>query len=327
MYRSTPVGHTSQIGCSLNIFTEDDLLQLHLATLELMETVGVRIDSADARQYLRVAGAWVDEATNIVKFPPHLVEDAIISAPKRFLLAGRDPKNDVVLDEGRVNFSPFLIGVKMQDPYTGEVKDSVRDDLVKIATVSDYLDQMCVVQDAVVPRDRDPELANVYALEANLNYTTKCIGSFPESKRAAQICIEMAGMTVGGVENLKERPVIFGGGCPTSPLIISEGLGDVIIEFAKARVPFDVGSMALAGGTGPMTLAGTLVTQNCEDLAGIVLSQSVNRGTPIFYSTSSTNLDMRKGNAPIGSPELALFAAGAVALGHYYHFPVWVAGG
>jgi trimethylamine--corrinoid protein Co-methyltransferase len=41
--------------------------------------------------------------------------------------------------------------------------------------------------------------------------------------------------------------------------------------------------MPVAGTTGPVTLAGLVVQQNCENLAAIVLSQLVRPGCPVFY--------------------------------------------
>jgi len=68
-------------------------------------------------------------------------------------------------------------------------------------------------------------------------------------------------------------------------------------------------SMAMAGGTAPVTLAGTLVTHNAEVLSGIVLSQLTNKGTPNVYGSSTTIMDLRSASATIGCPELGMLSA------------------
>lgn len=85
--------------------------------------------------------------------------------------------------------------------------------------------------------------------------------------------------------------------------------------------------MAMAGGTGPVTLAGTLVTINAEILTGVVLSQLVKKGAPVIYGSSTTNFDLRKATATVGSPELGLISAGVAKMAQYYNLPSFVAGG
>jgi len=85
--------------------------------------------------------------------------------------------------------------------------------------------------------------------------------------------------------------------------------------------------MAMAGGTAPVTLAGTLVTHNAEVLSGIVLAQLTCKGAPVIYGSSTTCLDLRAAAAPVGSPELAVFSAAVVKLAQYYRLCSEVADG
>ena len=60
--------------------------------------------------------------------------------------------------------------------------------------------------------------------------------------------------------------------------------------------------MAMAGGSSPVTLAGTLVTHNAEVLAGITLAQLTKRGAPVLYGSSTTAMDLRLASASVGRP-------------------------
>lgn len=82
-----------------------------------------------------------------------------------------------------------------------------------------------------------------------------------------------------------------------------------------------ISPFVMAGVTGPTTLAGTLVQQNAEVLAGLVLTQLVRPGTPVLYGTASSNLDMRTAAPAIGSPESAVSIAVCVQLARYYGLP------
>lgn len=99
-----------------------------------------------------------------------------------------------------------------------------------------------------------------------------------------------------------------------------------MIEASLAGVPMLILSMGLAGGTTPATIAGTLVVTNAEILAGIVLTQIVNKHTPVIYGSSTTIMDMQRATSPVGAPEHAMFGAAVGQIGHYYGIPTYVGG-
>ena len=84
------------------------------------------------------------------------------------------------------------------------------------------------------------------------------------------------------------------------------------MEAAKNNVVCNILSMAMAGGTAPVTLAGTLVNHNAEVLSGITLAQLTRRGTPVIYGSSTTAMDLKLASASVGTPECAVIS-GAVA--------------
>ncbi|MEG2638824.1 MAG: trimethylamine methyltransferase family protein, partial [Clostridiales bacterium] len=126
MRRNVHPGGSTFDGFSLNVLSEDSLYQVHLDTLEILETVGVFVESESAMEVFEANGCRVDWDKKIVKFPAYVVEDAIRKAPPKVLLAGRDPKNDVVLEGTRVNFLTFGEGIMVIDPYTGERRPSTK---------------------------------------------------------------------------------------------------------------------------------------------------------------------------------------------------------
>ncbi len=59
----------------------------------------------------------------------------------------------------------------------------------------------------------------------------------------------------------------------------------------------------LAGAMAPVTLAGALVEQNAEALAGMTLTQVVRPGAPVAYGGFTSNVDMQSGAPAFGTPE------------------------
>lgn len=326
MKRNRIAGRNSFLGCSLSLFSDSDLEMIHDATQEVLEYTGLYVQSNDAIDIYEGGGCYVDREKQIVKIPAHVVEEAIDSAPKKVFLAGRDPKHDIVLENGRVNFCPFGEGVMVIDPYTGEYRKSTKKDKGDVARLVDALDQYDMLENTVAPRDVHPEMESLHNYEVTVSNTTKHVPQPCHDKRSARLLIEMAAVVAGGREKLKDRPIVSGCTCPQSPLTISEGCADPIIEYARANLPQKILSMALAGATSPVTLAGTLVTHNAEVLGGIVLAQLTRKGTPVMYGSSTSMIDLKQTTATVGCPELGLISAAVAKLAQMYLLPSYVAG-
>lgn len=303
-----------------------DIEAIHGATLEVMAETGVRVSSKAAQAYFEGFGCTVDSATDMVKIPPNVVNDAINSAPGRVLLAARDPGRDIILEGKRVHFKNFATGLSVLDPYTKVLRDSTKKDLGDIARFCDALPEVDFFTLAVAAQDVDPRVKDLHELEIVLNNTTKHFSHDAQNLKNARTIIDMAACVAGSREELKKRPIISMGVCTVSPLELNEECTDMIIEAAKCGIPMNVLAMGLAGGTTPVTMAGTIVTTNAEVLAGIVLSQLVDKGTPVMYGTSNTIMDLRYATSPVGAPEHAMFCAAVGQMGHYYDIPTDVGG-
>jgi len=324
--RNLHAGHRRSGGFSLNVFTEAEMDSIHLATLEALERTGVYVEADEAIDIFTDHRCTVDRDTRIVKIRPHLVEDAIRSAPSRFTLCGRDPKNDFVMEPGRVAFTNFSEGIRVIDIDTGEYRDSTKKDIADIARLNDYLSEMDTHEISVGASDAPPETIAVHNSEQQLLNTTKPIGIGPLSRAESIAIFRMCAEIVGGEDALRERPIVYNGVCPVSPLKLPHEVTEVIIETARWGLPCNVLSMAMAGGSSPVTLAGSMVTHNAEVLAGITLSQLAARGAPVIYGSSTTAMDLKLAAASVGTPELAMISAAVAQMARRYLLPSFVAG-
>jgi trimethylamine---corrinoid protein Co-methyltransferase len=309
-----------------SILRKTDLDALHEATLDLMGTHGVRIYGDEALELYGAAGCDVDKKSKMVKFPPNLINDSIESCPEEFTLCGRDPAKDTLIGGKKVAFKNFGTGVRILDPYTGECRDTTKEDLGNIARFIDAMDTVDVFSIAVAAQDAPPKTKMLHEAEVVFHNLTKNFAHDLEGKKNTQRFIDMAAIISGGKDQLRARPIVAMGACPNSPLELHQNETDTIILSSRAGLPIDILSMGLAGGTTPITIAGTLVTTNAEILAGTVLSQIVNKGNPILYGSSTTIMDMRYATSPVGAPEHAMFGAAVGQIGHYYGIPTNVGG-
>ena len=326
MKRNLFAGRRRSGGVGLNMFTDDELEDIHLATLEVLERTGVWVELDEALDIFGDGGCIVDRGTRIVRIPPHIVEDSIRSAPASIVLCGRDPANDIVIEAGRVGFSNFGEGIKVVDPYNGELRPSTKKDMGDIARLVDALPDVDVFEMAVVSGDKPPATTSLHNHEAALVDQTKPISGGPLDGRAVHTTVEMLAAIQGGEDAVRERPMMIMGTCPVSPLKLVKDFCEIVIEAARVGLPSCVLSMAMAGASAPVTLAGTLVTHNAEVLAGIVLGQLTERGSKVLYGSSTTAMDLRLVTASVGSPECAMISAGAAQLARQYRLPSYIAG-
>ncbi|MCP4146976.1 MAG: hypothetical protein GY757_04420 [bacterium] len=319
-------GKNRTLGLSINMFTGDELEEIHQATLEVLEKTGIFVENADALELLEKGGAKVDRDSKMVKIPPYMVEDAIRSAPSKVILYGRDPKHDLVLDSTRVHFTNFSEGVQVVDPYTGEQREPVKKDLENAATVIDYLDDVDFCEKALGAHDVDQAVVPLHNAEATLPNTTKHCAFGPGDGKLLKKIIQMGIAIAGSEEAFYQRPMISFTTCPVSPLKLIDDCCEIIMESARAGTVCNILSMAMAGATAPVTLAGALVTHNAEILGAITLHQLTRKGAPVIYGSSTTAMDLKMGTATVGTPEAALVSGSVACLARHYKVPCYVGG-
>jgi trimethylamine--corrinoid protein Co-methyltransferase len=83
----------------------------------------------------------------------------------------------------------------------------------------------------------------------------------------------------------------------------------------------------LCGATAPITLAGNLVVQNVDTLAGVMLTQLVNPGTPVLYGCISSITDLRDMKYLSGAVEMGLMNSASAQMAQYYDLPLYSTAG
>lgn len=173
MIRSLYAGKMMSGGMSLGVFTDDELEQIHLATLEVLRRTGVFVEDEDALEVFHGGGAIVDKHTKVVRFPEFMITDALASAPSKYVACGRIPESDVVLESNRVSFTNFGEGIVVQDAQTGELRQTTKQDARDAARLIDALPHIETYERAVLSHDVPEEVCALHNAEASLTNTTK----------------------------------------------------------------------------------------------------------------------------------------------------------
>lgn len=325
MKRNHIAGYPSATAANLSLFTDGDLERIHLATLEILERVGVYFENDEAIKILKDAGAQVEDG-NIVKLPGYMVEEAIGTAPKNLVLAGRSEENDMLIQKGRVYFTTFGQGVSVDDPYTGQWRPSVKQDICNAAKTVDALAGYDFCFDMLAASDVHAAIECYHTFEAKITNTSKHIVAPAQTRDRAELLTEMGIAISGSLKALQERPVFQFGGCPISPLSYPNDMAECLIYCAENRLPIHCLSMSMAGGMAPTTLAGALVVHNADILSGLVLHQAVRPGAPFIYASSTSIMWLKKASAVLGCPEIGMINAGLTKITQMYGLPSFVAG-
>jgi trimethylamine---corrinoid protein Co-methyltransferase len=308
---------------SLNILSGDDIRQIHAATLEVIESVGVRFPSQKALDILASHGARVDQAKMIAFIPAPLIEKALATAPSSYTLAAMDPGLDLPLDGNHSYLATDGCGVEILDPYTGELRRSTKQDVSDIAQVADYLEEISFHWVPLSAQDCPPESRSLHELEAIWKVSGKHVQTETiVTETEMHAAIEMASVLVGGRDELRKRPVLSITQCTTSPLGQDGGSLEAGLVAAQAGLPVGFMTMASAASTGPATLAGTLVVGNAEVLAALALMQLASPGCPVYYAAAQTATDLRTGAYTGGGPADFLFGAATNLLADFYNIPL-----
>lgn len=282
-------GRVKLSGVKLELFSEDDIREIDYATKDVLSTYGVQVSDDEGLKIFEEAGCEVNYETKMVKIPTKIIEYALAQAPRKFYLYGREDRHTIEqMHKGRVHFTNFGTGIQMCD-YLGdnkyETRDSTEADLANCAKIVDWAENIDYFSLAVSARDwAGVGAEDVHEMVTSLKNTSKHFHHIDPVAENVDFYFEILKAYYGGDEKMaRDRPIMSMLVCPTSPLELSHNAAQVIIKGARYGIPVNVLSMAMAGGSSPIYLAGTLVTQQWADEIGAdIYSENANDAVAKF---------------------------------------------
>ena len=308
---------------SLNILTQEEVRQIHAATLEIIETTGVRFPSQRALDILEGHGATVDRTTYIARIPGHVIEENLAKAPPTYTLAGLDPILDLPLDGKHSYLGTDGCGVEIIDAFSEKRRTTTKQDVMDVARVADALEAIAFHWVPISAQDCPPYSRSLHELEATWQVSKKHVQTESiVNGREMRAAVEMAAALVGGRAILRQQPVLSIMQCTASPLGHDGGSLEAALVAAEAGLPVGFMTMASCATTGPVTLAGTLAVGNAEVIAALALMEMAYPGCPVYYAAAQTASDLRTGAYTGGGPEDFLFGAATNVLADFYNVPL-----
>jgi trimethylamine--corrinoid protein Co-methyltransferase len=199
MYSDTPdiIPFTSPFKSEL--LTQSQLETLKEGTLRLLDEVGVHFPSRRGLEIFADHGARVDMEKEIVRIPPDLVAKAMSTAPRSFVLGGREERFDLLLDGSCSYLCTDGTGVhviapegRFADLETREKRPSRKEDVARMARVCDALPLVSFFWPMVSAQDYG-RTAPLHQCHAALTNTLKHVrGGMTVSPGLAPYIVEMA---------------------------------------------------------------------------------------------------------------------------------------
>lgn len=307
----------------LEILSPDQIEELHLASLRILEEVGLDFMDNEALDLWQKAGARVDRAAQHVWIDRGLLLETIATAPATFTWRARNPERDVSIGGNFITFGPNGGMVYTSNLDIGRRPGTMQDyeNFVRLSHMCNVLHFGCWEQ--VTPQDVPVSVRHLRRLYAGFTLSDKAVMEAAHGREITGDIIKMAEIVFG---DLSGDPVVGDVINVNSPLRYDSRMLGGLITYARAGQVCFITPFILAGAMSPITLASALAQQNAEALAGIALTQLVRPGAPAIYGGFTTNVDMKSGSPAFGTPEGAWALAIGAQLARRYNLPYRASG-
>lgn len=304
------------------LLNKEQVEQVHQASLEILENVGVLVRNEEARDQFLKHGCKLEVDTQIIKFPRAVIEKFRQAIPPSFTFYGRDSKYDRKIPRDGPLVCTASSAPDVIDLQNGQVRRSRSEDIARAAHLVNELPGYDVFAIPVIAEDA---LSDQFSLSRFYPALKNCLkpifGSAPALDEGFDI-LKMGFLIAGGEAAFWERPFVCFGYCPMiSPLTMDLESTEKLMRFAELGVPSHGVMAPTAGLSAPLTLPGTLALTNAEFLAEATLEQIMQPGKPIIYDSLPTVMDVRSGAYSPGAIETGIILMGCAQMAQFYNVP------
>ena len=284
------------------ILSDDHVEAIHQESLRVLEEIGMDILYAEARDLLQAAGAIVDGER--VRIGREIVTEALKTPPFEFTFHARNPAHNIRVGGKWIAFAPVGGPPNCSDLDRGR-RPGTLEDCVNFMKLSQVFNCIHTAGGASVDAlDVHASIRHLHIARNKVVVSDKV--PFASSTGRARLfdAIEIVRLARGiSHEQLLLEPSTYTVINTNSPLKLDGPMAMGIIEMAKLNQICVVTPFTLAGAMAPITIAGALVEQNAEALAGLCISQLTRPGAPFVYGGFTSNVDMKSGAPAFGTPE------------------------
>ncbi|MEK6647534.1 MAG: trimethylamine methyltransferase family protein [Candidatus Firestonebacteria bacterium] len=306
------------------IITDEQINKIHKSSVEILERIGVIVPHEEMINKFIEAGAIVDRKTQCVKISEKLIMKSLEQCGKQWTIYGRDLSQKASFGVGKRNYNSSAGEASWLDDIGKNRRYATLNDVQTATRFCDALDNINIVGAMADPHEFPIEWRSIEVAATMIKNTNKPITFWFHNRVATKYIIEMLIALRGDVQKATEYPLCYPFFEPISPLRFPFNGIDLLFETARINLPVPIGPMAQMGLSAPGTIAGTLVQENAEILAGICITQLIRQGMPVCYGGVCHAFDMSATQIIFAGPEQAILGVAMTQMGKYYGFPVYI---
>lgn len=308
----------------VKVLTDQQINKIHQKSLEILETIGVNIPHSEILTRFAEKGAAVDLNKKLVKIPSELVMELLSKAGKEFSLYGRDLTKKAEFGFGKHNYNTSGGQAFWIDKVGAKRRYTTLNDVRTATRFADALEQITIPGAMADPHEIPVEWRAVTVASEMIKNTNKPITFWFYDRSSTKYIIDLLIALRGDEKKAQNYPMFYPLFEPVSPLSFPFNGIDLLFETARVNMPVQIGPMAQMGISAPATIAGTLIQENAEILAGICITQLIREGMPVCYGGICHAFDMKKMQIIFGGPEQAIFSIAMSQMGKFYELPVYI---
>lgn len=302
--------------------TDEQVLAVHEASLEILDQIGLLVRNAKARQRFARHGCLVDDQTLNVRIPRAVVKEFLAVVPPKFKFYARDSRYDRLLPDDGPLVATASSAPNIVDPITGRERRATSADIAAAAKLVMALPGIDVFSVSTLADDAPPGQFSLSRFYPALKNCAKPVRTSVIDPAEGEQILKLGALIAGSEAAYLERPFITFGHCAiVPPLTMDFDSTEMLMWFAERGLPHYGTVVPNAGLTAPLTLLGAIAQGNAEVLAQTILTQMSRPGTPMIYQTLPTVGDMRSGAYAPGAIETGLLLMGFAQMARYYNLP------
>jgi trimethylamine--corrinoid protein Co-methyltransferase len=312
---------------------------IHQAALQILDEVGMWIESEEALDYLEAYGCRVDRDSRLVRFPADLVQAGVDRMRQAYANPGRIPQRmsvryseiyfstrpHQVHPDFAANTGGFCVFIY---DLEGHRRPATMVDVQASIRLADALENIDFMGLPVSAQDI-PAVMRPVVMAAELVKSTKKLGGIETFDRLdVDFITRIAEIAAGSPEALRRNPILVGYAEARSPLCLDRNMAEILMGYVKKGLPQSLDTMPNGGMTAPITTAGVLALGVAETLGGLILGYAVDPDAMMSIDICVSKADMRSGLYSYASPErMPLLAAAVQIINGYYGCPSGTHGG
>lgn len=312
---------TSRMRPTIQVLDEALTTQIIDEAKQILAEVGIEVRGEKLRERLLALGLPTDSSERRILFPPAVVEEALAAAPSSFTLYDRDGTPFTQIGGNKVHFVPASSGLHFHDHRTNTIRPPTTADFTEYVRIAGGLEHVNYLATAFSTADIEAQISDAWRLYLCLTNSKRPVVSGAFTEDGVPRMAEMMALFRQSKAELRAKPMSIFTITATGNFRYSEDSSQNLLDCAEWGIPMEIVPVTLMGLIAPVTLVGAAVFHTIDTLAGIVMAQLIQPGTPVLFGGAPAAFHMREATSPMLAVQALHLDVAYAAIGKHLGLP------